>query len=138
MDLSFLSLSLSLTECVSFKISRYWQRFETVVQTQQPAVAATRWNCREWSGVVHAGCTGYKISGIVCSEGSARRVFCKRQAQRSDASRLLCAAFIRIERRSCRMQKRRISKVLSLQGPRGHSRLSQRPADLWESVRVWL
>lgn len=52
---------------------------------------------------------------------------------------VMLAAFIRIEARSCRMQNVEFPRFLpSSRASRPLERLSQRPADLWESVPVWL
>lgn len=75
-----------------------------------------------------------RYQGLFVQGGSAR--CCERRAQRSDACYTPLSFESRQDRVVCKTSN--FQGFFSLQGPRGHSRLSQRPADLWESVRVWL
>lgn len=83
---------------------------------------------------------GYKISGIVCSDEDERDACPRRErGAHTGPTLVMLAAFIRIEARSCRMQNVEFPRFLpSSRASRPLERLSQRPADLWESVRVWL
>lgn len=77
-----------------------------------------------------------RYQGLFVRKDQRDACSCERRAQRSDA----CYAPLSFESRQDRVvcKTSNFQGFFPLQGPRGHSRLSQRPADLWESVRVWL